>query len=118
MEIKYCMKCNVPIEGRSDKKFCSHYCKTEFHNKKNHENDKKFKEIDRQLKKNRSILKRLNPAEKNTVAKEMLVESGFNFKYFTHYYKTENSKVYFFCYEFGYRDLKKDGKYCLVKQET
>ena len=116
-ERKKCMFCGMSFTGRIDKKFCSHYCRTAYHNANNHKNEKLFKEIDRQLKKNRSILKRLNPAENNTVAKNMLIKSGFDFQFFTHYLKTEDSKVYLFCYEFGYRDLKKNGKYYLVKQE-
>ncbi len=117
-EKRECVFCEMPFTGRSDKRFCSHYCRTAHHNKRNHEQEKIFRDIESQLKKNRSILKRLNPAEENIVTKKQLEESGFNFKYITHYIKTEKSKVIMFCFEYGYQDMKKDGKYHLIRLEN
>jgi hypothetical protein len=61
-----------------------------------------FKTIDAQLKKNRRLLKLFNKAGKATVRKEVLIEKGFNPRFFTHYraadrWKAGNGNVYLFC---------------------
>ncbi len=58
------------------------------------------------LKKNRKILKDLNPDGKVTVKGQKLEEKGFNFKYFTKIYKTKTGNVYYFCFEYGYLPLE------------
>ena len=75
-----CPECNEILKGRSDKKFCSVYCKSSFHYKKNLESydNKIFISIDKTLKKNRRILKNYNKAGKSTVRKETLEKEGFN----------------------------------------
>ncbi|MBS2101393.1 hypothetical protein, partial [Carboxylicivirga linearis] len=96
-----CPHCNEEITGRSDKKFCSPYCKSAYHYQQS-----KFKEtplfnkIDTQLKANRKILKSYNKAGKATVHKTDLLAEGFNPKYFTHYWKAKNGNLYLFCYEY------------------
>lgn len=52
-ESKQCLKCGEHIEGRMDKKFCSDYCKSNYHYLRNKEKeDSLFKKIDMQLKMN------------------------------------------------------------------
>ncbi len=104
--MKKCPNCQEEIIGRTDKKFCSVYCKSSFHyqQNKNHP-DKIFTKIDKQLRLNRALLKSFNKGGKSIVRKDILLKEGFNPKYFTHYWKNKNSEVYLFCYEFGY--LKK-----------
>ncbi|MBI2269405.1 MAG: hypothetical protein HYU69_03510 [Bacteroidetes bacterium] len=41
-------------------------------------------------------------------------KEGFDFNYFTHYWKAKNGNVYLFCYGYSYRDLKDNGKYTLI----
>jgi len=113
-----CLDCNKEIEGRIDKKFCSEYCKSAYHYKKNQDKEKSlFNEIDKQLKLNRRILKDFNRAGKATVRKQVLLATGFNPKYFTHYWKNSNGQVYLFCYEYGFLALKENqkDKYVLVQ---
>ncbi|MEN8139323.1 MAG: hypothetical protein ABFR62_12910 [Bacteroidota bacterium] len=112
-----CLECNDILEGRIDKKFCSEYCKSSYHYKRNLEKgDNKFSEIDRILKSNRRILKSYNKAGKATVRKNKLIEEGFNPKYFTHYWKAKNNNLYLFCYEYGFMEKMENGysKYILV----
>lgn len=75
-----------------------------------------FIQIDRQLKKNRQLLKNYNKAGLSIVRKDDLLIAGFNPKYFTHYWKATNGNVYLFCYEFGFTQKKEESiKYVLVK---
>ena len=99
----YCQNCNEPVQGRIDKKFCSSYCKSNFHYLLNKQKqDSTFKIVDKQLKVNRRILKNFNKAGKATVRAELLLKQGFNPSYFTHYWKNKKNDVYLFCYEFGF----------------
>jgi hypothetical protein len=42
---------------------------------------------------------------------------GFNFDYFTNVYRTKSGKVYYFCYEQGYLQLKDDYYALVIKSE-
>ena len=112
-----CLECGEIITGRSDKRFCTPYCKSAYHYKKSKEKEMPlFVKIDRQLKKNRQILKDYNKAGLSIVRKEEIVEAGFDPKYFTHYWKAANGNVYLFCYEYGFSVSKEENatKYVLV----
>ncbi len=118
---KYCLECNELIKGRTDKKFCSPYCKSSYHYKKNKESENStFVNIDQTLRRNRQILKSYNKAGKSTVRKETLIKAGFNPNYFTHYWKGKKNNLYLFCYEFGFREIKDNSfqKYILIKWQS
>jgi hypothetical protein len=102
-----CLNCGKPISGRNDKKFCDYYCRNGHNNKRLNEMEKTIKEVNSILRKNRSILKTLSPHGKTTVEKKYMEVKGFNFRFFTHLFKTNNGDSYFFCYEYGY--LSSDG---------
>ena len=113
-----CLNCNEQLEGRTDKKYCNDYCKSNFNYEKNKQKENSlFKQIDLQLKKNRRLLREYNRAGKSTVRKEKLEAAGFNPKYFTHYWKNSKGLVYLFCYEYGFLKLTENGrsKYVLVE---
>ena len=118
MNEQVCLQCGEPFSGRADKKFCSESCRSTHHYY--HSQDKEdslYKTIDKQLKTNRRILKEFNRAGKATVRKQVLLEEGFNPKYFTHYWKAANGNVYLFCYEYGFMKKfeREKEKYVLVK---
>ena len=119
--MKTCPNCGEEVIGREGKKFCSAYCKSNYHYEQNKENENSlFKQIDKQLKINRKILKNFNKAGKATIRKEKLLDEGFDPKYFTHYWKNSNKDVYLFCYEFGFlfkRDAKGVEKFILVQHQ-
>ncbi len=116
--MRKCLECNEEVEGRIDKIFCSPYCKSIYHHKKNMGKEKNFYlKVDKQLKLNRQLLNHFNKAGKAVVRKEELLKVGFNPKYFTHYWKNQKGDVYLFCYEYGFLE-KKEGenlKYVLVQ---
>lgn len=113
----YCLECGAPLLGRADKKFCNDQCRTIYHNKENREDKDIIRNVNSILKKNRSILKEMNPTGKAKVNKEELLTAGFNFKYFTNVYKTKDDRYYYFVYEHGYIDLK-NGFFALVINKT
>ena len=111
-------ECGNKVEGRIDRLFCSNYCKTAYHAKKNKESGKVYfkKKVDDVLRKNRKILAKYNVKSKVTVRKEVLLNEGFNPRIFTHYFKTKAEDTYLFCYDQGFKEVRdnKRDKYLLV----
>jgi predicted nucleic acid-binding Zn ribbon protein len=118
MTNKICQECGKSITGRLDKKFCDDYCRNSFNNKVARKSEKWITEINRILRKNRSILKTLNPEGLTSVKKEYLSLQSFNFNYFTHLYTTKEGNVYRFCYEYGYRLTENDAKVLIVNWQN
>ena len=106
--IRKCKSCGEPLVGRSDKKFCDDQCRNTFNSKIKRENEEFMLSINKHLRINRKILKQLNPEGKTTIRKEYLSQLGFNFRYFTHTYKSKGGNVYKFCYEYGYFEIDAD----------
>ena len=118
MKTRYCVECGESFVGRADKIFCNESCKAAHHYRRNMDNqDSLYKQIDKQLKTNRRILKEYNKAGKATVRKSQLIDQGFNPKFFTHYWKNEKGDVYLFCFEYGFlkRIENNKEKYVLVQ---
>lgn len=108
MEQRTCLECGEPVYGRIDKKFCSDQCRNAYNNRKNSDDVSYVQNINRTLRKNRRILKELNPDGKAKVNKTSLTNKGFNFKHFTHIYKNKEGRIYYFCYEYGYLPIDHD----------
>ncbi len=101
-----CLECGTRLYGRVDKKFCNDQCRNNYNNKQNRDETGFVKAVNRKLRKNRRILKELNPNGKAKVKRKQLESRSFDFKYFTNVYKTKEGKVYYFCYEYGYLPLE------------
>ena len=120
VEKKICRneKCEKTVEGRSDRQFCSTYCKSEHHYSAKKKTGKTYfkLKVDQVLRKNRSILAKHNIKSKATVRKTVLLEEGFNPKVFTHYYRTNSGDTYLFCYDQGFKEVRDNNKdkYLLV----
>jgi predicted nucleic acid-binding Zn ribbon protein len=102
---RYCLECGAKLHGRTDQKFCSDQCRNTYNNRLNKDETAYMRNINRKLRKNRRILKALNPNGKSKTTKQVLLSKGFEFKYFTHVFKNKEGKVYYFCYEQGYLPL-------------
>ncbi|BDD01158.1 hypothetical protein [Persicobacter psychrovividus] len=99
-ECKYCLK--GLTAGRTDRKFCDAKCRSAYHNNRR---TVEFAIENTQLKiirHNRGILKKLSPEGKGIVRKEVLDAHGFNFEAFSRIYITNQNKVYYFSFEYGY----------------
>jgi hypothetical protein len=113
---KICLECGEPLIGRADKKFCNDQCRSAHYQKTNVEASPFIREINNTLRKNRTILAKLNPDGKTKVKKSALEKEGFQFKYFTSTYTTRDERIYFFVYDYGYLPLEND-YYALVKNK-
>ncbi len=112
---KFCLECGEPIVGRSDKKFCSDYCRNAYHNRQNRISNALIRNTNNKLKKNWRILSELNPEGKTKVHKKRLLDKGFDFDYITGLYKTKKNDIYYYVYDQGYLELE-HGYYMLVKK--
>ncbi|MBA4197223.1 MAG: hypothetical protein C0459_06665 [Chitinophaga sp.] len=119
-DTKTCLNCNKPLKGRVDKKFCDDYCRNNYNNlQKSKSNHSSYvRNISNTLLKNRRILENLLTPPKQTVncTHEKLVQEGFIFKYHTHTYTNKNGEVYYFCFDYGYRQLESNW-YMIVKRK-
>ena len=112
------MYCQKELYGRTDKKFCDPQCKSAYQYKQAKEQPERFfNKVDNQLKLNRKILKEYNKGGKVTVRANVLIQEGFNPKFFTHYWKNGKGDVYLFVYEFGFLATKvqNTNKFVLIK---
>lgn len=114
---KKCIECNEPVIGRTDKKFCSDYCRNAYNNRVNKDAKNLIRNVNNRLRKNWRILEELNPDDKTKVTRSKLIEKGFDFSYHTSTYTTKVGKTYFFVYNQGYLPLDND-YYALVKREN
>jgi predicted nucleic acid-binding Zn ribbon protein len=103
-QVAVCQVCRAELAGRIDKKYCSDQCRAQLNNRKKKADagEKMILDINRILRKNRSILKVSSPLGKTTTRQEYLLMQGFDFKHFTHQYQTQKGNTYHFCYDFGY----------------
>jgi len=116
METKTCAECGEPILGRSDKKFCSDYCRNAFNNKVNRDAKNLIRNTNNHLRKNYKILSELNVSGKTTLPKSKLSDLQFDFNLFTSIYITKNGNTYYYVYDQGYLKLENDF-YLLIKRE-
>ena len=105
---KKCPECGNPIMGRADKKFCSDMCRNAYNNKQNSTTNNLVRRVNAILKKNRRTMEILSPNGKAKVKRSKLMEQGFDFSYFTNTYETKEGNIYYFCYDYGYLELKDD----------
>lgn len=116
MEKKNCLECEDPLKGRTDKKFCSDYCRNAYNNKVNKESKNLVRNINNRLKKNYKILSELNVSGKTKVSRTKLYDKGFDFQLFTSIYQTKTGNNYFYIYDEGYLLLENE-TYLLIKKE-
>jgi hypothetical protein len=114
---RVCLSCGDEIKGRSDKRFCSDYCRNTKHNELNRDSSNYVRKVNNILRRNRRILERFNPNGKSRIQGTVLMEEGFNFAYYTNIYETQKGVRYHFCYDQGYLKLE-DGWYALVERQA
>ena len=79
-----------------------------------------MRQVNAILRRNRNILSAAltQNQEIRKTRKEVLMQEGFRFSYVTHVYTNPKGKTYFFCYEFGYRHMEKDGLLIVRQREA
>lgn len=117
--IRKCLSCGAIVRGRPDKKYCDESCRNSYNNRYYSESHAYVRNINQNLKKNRTILERLLPKQRlmARAPQYRLYSMGFRFQYYTHTHTNKNGKQYFFCYEYGYLLLDKE-RVLIVKRPT
>lgn len=105
---KKCLECGTGLSGRTDKKFCDPTCRSNYHNSIYREQTVHLRRIDKIMKRNRRILESQFRAGRSNIHRILLVDSGFDFDYFTHLREGSGGKQYRFCYEYGYTFREED----------
>lgn len=113
---KRCMECGTSYIGRPDKKFCSDQCRSTFNNRLKRDEVNCIRNINNTLRRNRRILKDLNPSGKVRVPTGLLRDKGFDFRHFTGMRKNSNGRQYYYCYDHGYTKISA-GSYLLVMRK-
>lgn len=108
MDKKNCLHCNAPFVGRADKRFCTDQCRASYNNIFRSKEERLIGNVNKVLRKNRRILRAINPTGMSVVRKEVLTGLGFNFNYFTSLYTTKEGNQYLFCYDMGVLQLDKE----------
>jgi len=112
---KTCLECGSELFGRIDKKYCSDQCRTQYYNRTHSKNKNLYRDINAILKKNHTVLQKLNPSGKTKVSEIRLLENGFKLNYFTNLYTTKKGITYYFCYDQGLIKME-NGFYALFKK--
>ena len=108
MENRTCLECGEALKGRSDKKFCSDYCRNSYNNRVNRDSKNLIRNVNNRLRKNYRILSELNSSGKTKVTRSRLLEKNFDLSLFTSIYTTKSGNVYFYVYDQGYLELEND----------
>jgi len=116
MQKTTCLECGEPLKGRSDKKFCSDYCRNAYNNKVNKDSKNLIRNTNNRLRKNYKILSNLNTTGKTKITRSKLIQNNFDFNFFTSIYTTKTGNTYYYCYDQGYLALDNDF-YLLIKRE-
>lgn len=111
-----CQACQEKLVGRSDKKFCSDYCRNAYHGEKNKEKNNYMRNVNNILRRNRSILFELNESDRELIEKEELTLRGFNFRFYTNSWRVNEKENYYFIYDFGFVEVS-DNKVKIVNAE-
>lgn len=107
---KVCINCGRTLRGRVDKKFCDDYCRNNYNNRQNSDENNLIRNINNILRKNRRLLSQIlgSEYESKKIPKQKILDAGFNFQYITHLYRTQKDQVYYFVYDYGYLPLEND----------
>jgi predicted nucleic acid-binding Zn ribbon protein len=117
MEIRECLNCGKPIQGRADKKFCDDSCRNAYNNQAKQVSTNIMRNINNALRKNRIVLKDiLGNKDTAKIHGQQLQEKGYLMKYHTHTYTTKKGDTYLYNYEYGILPTGNDW-YLIVKQD-
>jgi predicted nucleic acid-binding Zn ribbon protein len=113
-----CKICAKTIVGRSDKVFCSTYCKNYYHKKLRYVSKVAAIEINGYLKRNYIILLELLGKNKAQVKvyRNVLESKKFRFKYHTHVHINSRNKTFHYIYNLAWMEFSDDEVLIIRKQ--
>ena len=103
-----CLECNVPLKGRIDKKFCCDQCRSTYHNRTHRKENAYMRRLDRQLKKNRLLLKNLLARGLTKINTKDLILMGFNWAIMTGFNIDSTGAKVIYCYDYGLKCISTD----------
>lgn len=98
-----CFVCGESFRGRSDKKFCSAYCRSAYHNRIYADEDRCLRRINNILRRNRRLLMAYASVDSGWISKQRLLDQGFLPAYCTGYVQHSDGTVRYLCYELIYQ---------------
>jgi predicted nucleic acid-binding Zn ribbon protein len=123
MKSKVCQLCGDSLKGRTDKRFCDDNCRASYHNQKKKLNNLAIRKVNAVLLQNRYILSCLmqhpmSVDQQEAISVNRLLDMGYNFNFFTHYYKNSQGHLCQFCYDYGIVFVAKDAFVLLKNNDT
>ena len=95
MILNHCLECQAKLIGRTDKKFCSDYCRNKHNNRRYAKSYGEINHINKILKKTLMDLEGSLRQNLQTVNLQEMILMGFNCSYFTSIEKEENHNYFF-----------------------
>ncbi len=115
-KVNNCISCQMELNGRSDKRFCSTACKNDFNNQLRKLTIKETAIIDAYLHRNREILMHVMGSHKKIqIDKLQLSKARFKFEYHTGHYINKEAKTYWQVYDFAWMEFS-DQKILIVRK--
>lgn len=99
---RFCQHCAEKLYGRSDQKFCSDFCRNQFHNQHKRKENALFREVNRILKHNRNLLYSFGEIGIKEISLLELKRQGFEPSYFTSCQKEATGRFRYWCYDMIY----------------
>lgn len=98
-----CLECNTEFRGRTDKKFCSDYCRNAYHNRLNRDSNNLVRTVNNRLRRNYRILQGFatDPGA-GLVRRAQLANSGFDFTSITRIKAGHPGGPCYCVYDMGY----------------
>lgn len=105
-----CKICHNPLVGRSDKIFCSPYCKNQYHSKLRNASIKAAADINGFLLRNHGILLEILGKNKSQIKvyRNVLEKKKFRFKYHTHLHVNSRNKTFHYIYDLAWMQFSDD----------
>lgn len=100
---KICQQCQSPLKGRSDKKFCDDYCRSQYYSQQHKINNDCIKFVTNRLRKNRMILKKLYTQKKYSISLHHIPIFGMDLCFHTHKFKSSNGDIYTMVFDYGFK---------------
>jgi hypothetical protein len=81
--MRICINCNERFSGRSDKKFCSDYCRNQYNYGKSRYSEKDVLELHKKLRRNHRIISRVYESGCGEISLDVLCGIGYDLYFVT-----------------------------------
>ena len=110
-----CLECQSEFRGRTDKKFCSDYCRNAYHNRLNRDSNNLVRTVNNRLRRNYRILRHIAATPgSGPIQRALLAGHGFDFDSITRIKPSHPAGPCYCIYDLGYVPLGED-RFKIVK---